>query len=86
MLFTWNTENLCIVFEGWHVNGTGSLIASLIGVILLTAGYELVRELSRRYEAATARKMESLPSKFSPIYTTQYSCTGAVGMERQLKS
>jgi ABC-type branched-subunit amino acid transport system permease subunit len=59
MLFTWNTENLCIVFEGWHVNGTGSLIGSLIGVILLTAGYELVREISRRYEAGLQRKVKA---------------------------
>ncbi|KAF2754272.1 hypothetical protein EJ05DRAFT_504367 [Pseudovirgaria hyperparasitica] len=51
MLFTWSTENLCIVFKHWHVRGTFSLLVSLLGVVLLTAGYELVRDVSRRYEA-----------------------------------
>ncbi|KAH8725321.1 Ctr copper transporter family-domain-containing protein [Phaeosphaeriaceae sp. PMI808] len=51
MLFTWDTKDLCIVFHGWHVNGTGSLIISLLAIVLLTAGYEAVREASRRYEA-----------------------------------
>jgi len=51
MLFTWDTTNLCIVFRGWRIDGTISLIVSLIAIILLTAGYEAVREMSRRYEA-----------------------------------
>lgn len=55
MLFTWDTTNLCIVFKGWRITGTGSLIASLIAIVLLTAGYEAVREASRRYEAHAAR-------------------------------
>ena len=63
MLFTWDTTDLCIVFRGWHIHNAASLIGSLIGVILLTAGYELVREISRRYEASTQRRIESLPSK-----------------------
>jgi solute carrier family 31 (copper transporter), member 1 len=63
MLFTWDTQDLCIVFHGWHVDGTASLIVSLIGVILLTAGYELVRELSRRYEAGAQKRLEGLPSE-----------------------
>ncbi|KAF1949442.1 Ctr copper transporter [Byssothecium circinans] len=56
MLFTWSTKNLCIVFEGWHITGTTSLIFSLFAIILLTAGYEAVREASRRYDDY-ARKM-----------------------------
>ncbi|KAH7408217.1 Ctr copper transporter family-domain-containing protein [Phaeosphaeria sp. MPI-PUGE-AT-0046c] len=55
MLFTWDTTNLCIVFEGWRITSTGSLIASLIAIVLLTAGYEAVREASRRYEAHAAK-------------------------------
>lgn len=54
MLFTWDTTNLCIVFKEWRVTGTLSLVWSLLGVVVLTAGYELVRELSRRYEAKSA--------------------------------
>ncbi|KAF1912579.1 Ctr copper transporter family-domain-containing protein [Ampelomyces quisqualis] len=55
MLFTWDTTDLCIVFRGWRISGTGSLIASLLAIVLLTAGYEAVREASRRYEAYATR-------------------------------
>ncbi|KAH7123850.1 Ctr copper transporter family-domain-containing protein [Dendryphion nanum] len=50
MLFTWDTENLCIVFSGWRITGTTSLILSLFAIILLTAAYEAIREISRRYD------------------------------------
>jgi copper transporter 1 len=50
MLFTWDTTDLCIVFPKWHITGTGSLLFSLLAIILMTAGYEAVREVSRRYE------------------------------------
>jgi len=59
MLFTWSTDNLCIVFRGWHVRSTFSLLISLILIVLLCAGYEAVRELSRRYEAATTKRDEA---------------------------
>ena len=55
MLFTWDTTDLCIVFRGWRITGPGSPIVSLLAIILLTAGYEAVREASRRYEAYAAR-------------------------------
>lgn len=54
MLFNWDTTGLCIITSSWHVRGTVSLIASLLGVILLTAGYEAIRELSRQYESRSA--------------------------------
>jgi hypothetical protein len=50
MLFTWSTQDLCIVFSGWRITGTGSLIFSLLAIVMLTAAYEAVREVSRRYE------------------------------------
>ncbi|OJD29273.1 ctr copper transporter family protein [Diplodia corticola] len=56
MLFTWDTTDLCIVFRSWHVGSTWSLIVSLAGVVVLCAGYELVREMSRRYEASVAAR------------------------------
>ncbi|KAI9845848.1 MAG: hypothetical protein M1837_004529 [Sclerophora amabilis] len=61
MLFTWNTENLCIIFEGWRVTGLFSLIWSLLAVMALTAGYEFVREMSRRYEAKCAEEGAAAP-------------------------
>lgn len=63
MLFTWDTTNLCIVFPQWRVYSTISLLLSLLGVIILTAGYEFVREMSRRYEASSAEYVNKLPSK-----------------------
>ena len=59
MLFTWSTKDLCIVFEGWHINGTGSLIFSLLAIVLLTAGYEAVREISRRYDIYAKNALEA---------------------------
>ena len=53
MLFTWDTSNLCIVFKWWRIEGFFSLVVSLAAVVIISAGYELVRELSRRYEAKT---------------------------------
>ncbi|KAF3933961.1 hypothetical protein ABW19_dt0207616 [Dactylella cylindrospora] len=50
MLFTWDTNNLCIIFRSWHIRGPVSLILSLLAIVALTAGYEFVREMSRRYE------------------------------------
>ncbi|KAF2397610.1 Ctr-domain-containing protein [Trichodelitschia bisporula] len=64
MLFTWDTTDLCIVFHGWHISSTLSLIASLLAIVALTAGYESVRELSRRYEAGYALKLENTPRKY----------------------
>ncbi|KAF2207658.1 hypothetical protein CERZMDRAFT_102145 [Cercospora zeae-maydis SCOH1-5] len=56
MLFTWDTSNLCIVFSSWRISGAWSLIWSLAAVVALTAGYEAVREASRRYEAGLERR------------------------------
>ena len=41
---------------------------SLVAVTIVTAGYELVREVSRRYEASSTEYMNSLPGTFaSPL-------------------
>jgi len=63
MLFTWSTQNLCIIFPSWRITSLFSLIASLLAIIALTAGYEAVREASRRYENALAEKMAGLTRK-----------------------
>jgi len=57
MLFTWSTQDLCIVFRGWHITNTFTLIVSLLLIVALGAGYEAVREASRRYEAATEARL-----------------------------
>lgn len=63
MLFTWDTTNLCIIFRSWRITGLGTLILSLLAVMALTAGYEAVREASRRYEARHAKLIDEMPSK-----------------------
>jgi len=61
MLFTWDTTNLCIIFRWWHVSSTFTLLLSLVAVAILTAGYEVVREASRKYELSSAEYANSLP-------------------------
>lgn len=63
MLFTWDTNNLCIVFSSWRITSFWSLILSLVAVMALTAGYEAVREASRRYEARQNAILSNAPSK-----------------------
>jgi copper transporter 1 len=65
MLFTWSTDNLCIVFRQWHITSTLSLVVSLIGIVAISAGYEAVREGIRRYEASVARRAETAPREHS---------------------
>jgi solute carrier family 31 (copper transporter), member 1 len=65
MLFTWDTTNLCIVFRQWHIRSTASLVISLIAVVLLAMGYEGLRSLSARYEAAVTKRINALPRKLS---------------------
>lgn len=69
MLFTWSTKDLCIVFRGWHIDSTFTLIWSLLAVVALGAGYELVRNITRQYEARTAARLETMPRK-SPLYSS----------------
>ena len=66
MLFTWDTTNLCIIFHWWHITSTLTLLISLVAIAILTAGYEVVREVSRKYESSSAEYANTLPSKYCP--------------------
>ncbi|KAJ4404797.1 copper transpport protein [Neurospora sp. IMI 360204] len=61
MLFTWNTENLCIVFRRWRIDSTFTLVVSLLAIVALAAGYEALREGIRQYEAWTNKRVETAP-------------------------
>jgi copper transporter 1 len=50
MLFNLDTEKLCIVFSWWRVNSIGSLILSCFIVAFLTASFEFLRYVSRKYD------------------------------------
>lgn len=79
MLFTWDTTDLCIVFRGWHISSTPVLIFSLLAIVLMTAGYEAVREASRRYDASVKGVTEvrtsgdDLSSKIYPSFLSLYT-------------
>lgn len=62
MLFTWSSENLCIVFRSWHITGPFSFIFSLIAIVILAAGYEGVRSATRKYEIAHAQRLSAFLS------------------------
>ncbi|KAJ2965207.1 hypothetical protein NQ176_g10726 [Zarea fungicola] len=61
MLFTWDTNNLCIVFKQWHIRSTPGLIISLIAVVLIAMGYEGLRAMSRTYEKSIASRVDTAP-------------------------
>lgn len=63
MLFTWDTNNLCIVFKQWHIRSTPGLIISLIAVVLIAMGYEGLRAMSRTYEKSIASRVDTAPSE-----------------------
>ncbi|CAI7592257.1 unnamed protein product [Penicillium pancosmium] len=59
MIFTWSSKNLCIIFRQWRITGPLSLLFSLILIVLLTAGYEGVRHVTRKYEAAHNQRLNA---------------------------
>ncbi|KAI0863631.1 Ctr copper transporter family-domain-containing protein [Xylaria cubensis] len=71
MLFTWDTTNLCIVFRQWHVTGTASLIFSLLAIVAICAGYEALREGTRKYESWLSNK-ETAYKRYQDEATTHH--------------
>ena len=65
MIFTWSSKDLCIIFRQWHVTGPWTLLLSLLIVILLTAGYEGVRQLTRRFEAAHVQRLRAFSNSIA---------------------
>ncbi|KKF95077.1 Copper transport protein CTR2 [Ceratocystis platani] len=61
MLFTWDTNNLCIVFRQWRITSSLSLAISLLTIVAIAAGYEAFRSALRGYEAAVAKRIETAP-------------------------
>ncbi|KAK9476386.1 Ctr copper transporter family-domain-containing protein [Lipomyces japonicus] len=64
MLFTWDAQDVCIVFQWWRIRNAATLAGTILGIIGLGIGYEFLREMTRRYESAvsnTDRSFELLP-------------------------
>ncbi|KAI1489264.1 CTR2 short splice variant [Biscogniauxia mediterranea] len=62
MLFTWDTTNLCIIFRFWHIRGPASLVFSLLAIVAICAGYEALREGTRRYETWIGQAPDAAPN------------------------
>jgi solute carrier family 31 (copper transporter), member 1 len=77
MLFTWNYQNVCVVFRQWHITSPLSLIISLLAVVAIVAGYEALREAIRQFEARTAKRIEGAPRKYSSRSPNPLDCLSA---------
>lgn len=58
MLFNVDYHNLCIIFPSWHIRSLPSFLFSLLAIVILGAGYEAVREISRRVEAGASNPIK----------------------------
>lgn len=85
MLFTWDTTNLCIVFEQWHIRSTAGLLFSLIAVVLIGMGYEALRAGTRRYEVLMDRRLESTPSESAPVCPSCYETYMALWNKTEMR-
>lgn len=59
MVFTWSAKDLCIIFRWWRITGPISFLLSLVLIVLLTAGYEGVRQITRKYETAYHQRLNA---------------------------
>ncbi|CAO3676564.1 unnamed protein product [Umbelopsis ramanniana] len=50
MLFNWDVENVCIVFEWWRIKSPFGLLLSCFIIAGIAAGYEFLRHASREYD------------------------------------
>jgi copper transporter 1 len=50
MLFNWDVENVCIVFEWWRIKSAFGLLLSCFIIAGIAAGYEFLRHASREYD------------------------------------
>ncbi|OBZ89107.1 Copper transport protein CTR2 [Choanephora cucurbitarum] len=50
MLFNWQTQNVCIVFEWWHVHNAAELFLSCIAVFCIATAYEYLRVWTAQWD------------------------------------
>lgn len=64
MLFNWQVEHVCVVFEWWHVRTVAGLIMSCIAIFAIAAMYEWLssysKNLDKSWLEANAKKMDLL--------------------------
>jgi hypothetical protein len=61
MLFTWDYQNVCVVFRQWQITSPLSLVVTLAAIVALVAGYEALREGIRRYETSVSQRVATSP-------------------------
>lgn len=64
MLFTWDYQNVCVVFRQWQITSPLSLVVTLIAIVTIVAGYEALREGIRRYETSVSTRVETSPREY----------------------
>lgn len=82
MLFNWQIENTCIVFEWWHIRTAYGFWGSCLVVFAIAAGYEFLRVKSNNidqlwYEARAKRGEQGLLANDGPLLRGQsprYKC------------
>ncbi|KAL9105594.1 MAG: hypothetical protein Q9227_009252 [Pyrenula ochraceoflavens] len=62
MLWNWYTVDACFLSRSWRIHTPAAFAGSCIGVILLVMSLELLRRLSREYDAFCRRKDSSTSS------------------------
>ncbi|CAO3596139.1 unnamed protein product [Absidia cylindrospora] len=43
MIFNWQIENTCVVFESWHIHTWVGMLISCVAIFAIAAGYEYLR-------------------------------------------
>lgn len=52
MIFNWDTKGMCVVFPWWHVKTHVGMVITVVAVVIMSAGYEYVRKISRDIDTA----------------------------------
>ncbi|KAG0170880.1 hypothetical protein DFQ30_001863 [Apophysomyces sp. BC1015] len=64
MLFNWQVEHVCVVFEWWHIRSALGLIVSCLAVFAIAAAYEFLskeaKALDKNWLEANAKKLDLL--------------------------
>lgn len=55
MSFTWDFNNLCIVFPWWHIKQVSGLIISCLAIIMICIGYEYYKQKTKKWETLQSR-------------------------------
>lgn len=63
MLFTWDYENVCVVFKWWHIYNAFDLVLSVIAIAVLAAGYEFLKYRYKQF----VRKNRGFKGTYSAV-------------------